>query len=157
MKRTARTSELALALCLSSLSPNVLARPDFGMDPEVESSKLEKGNFAILGQIKLRTGTNVLAFFKKHEVFVAPALSDVACSEKQINYLMPGCSVLVQVTNGHVKHLNECGTILRCRRISKNGPFLPDNGWAKAIDENPSSFLAVLKDNELRCDKVAWK
>src|SRR5450755_2019171 len=101
-----KTAALALfAIALSATSLSVHAAPDFGMDPWAELAKLEKGDMRLLRQIKLISGEDLLTFITTNKLTVIHRLSDVACTEKQVNYLLPGCTVTVQITNGRVKNV----------------------------------------------------
>ena len=128
-------------------------KPDFRMDPWKELDKLERGDLALLRQIKLSSGEDIFSFVRRRRLTVVHKLSDVACREKPTAAFGDGCWITIHVTNGRVRNVDSCSNMLRWRRPLGETAFVAQSGGAQELDADEARFLATLEYQAQRCGK----
>jgi hypothetical protein len=126
----------------------------FGIDPAVETEKLERGDLTILGQIKLKSGGDLKQFLmsNRRRLKVANHLSSVYCLEHQIGNAGDGCTVEINVHSVGVRNVDLCSMLVRWRSPLGQTTFMPESGAAKFIDRDPHQFWGALDWNDSRCE-----
>ena len=140
----------ALSIALAAVTPLATAAADFGFDSRAELQKLEGGNLKFLERVSLASGVNLRSYLERNHFRVIHELSALACFEKQVGNMPPGCTVSVNVALGP-RVSNLCSTLLRWNQPSRGATFQPLSGGARILMSNPSSFVPSVQDMEARC------
>ena len=142
-----------IGLILLSFAPAVQAL-DFGLDPDAEIKRLERGDLVILSKIKLKSGGDMRGFLSnnRHRLKTINHLSDVYCFPRPTGNAGDGCTIEVKVHSTRVRNAEQCAMLIRWRRPLGTTAFLPESGAAKFINDDPKQFWGALSWNDSRCE-----